>query len=264
MKNKQTSIDLSQIGYTEKPNGGGYKPLNNNNIIKNISYSQSEILLNIMELYNDNKPFDCDMTASKLQFYRIEDGGYAVPPPKLLFDVCPQESFVKKIDKDGLLPLEDNSIGSIVCDLPFVISPMDAPSKDTDGANIIMNRFASYYPVIELYKSYFHWIKEMYRVLSFGGICVFKCQDVVSGGIRINAEGFSFMSAMSVGFTIEDRFTLEAKTRLIAASKIKRQQHSRSYTSQIFVFKKYEQKRKNDYNFFELINQLSKVENGNA
>ena len=47
----------------------GNNKLNNSNVIKNISYDQKEILWNIMQLYNQGRPFDCDMTASKLKFY---------------------------------------------------------------------------------------------------------------------------------------------------------------------------------------------------
>ena len=34
-------------------------------VIKSISYNQHEILYNIMQLYNNGKPFECDMTYSK-------------------------------------------------------------------------------------------------------------------------------------------------------------------------------------------------------
>lgn len=39
--------------------------LDNSNVIKNISTNQSKILYNIMM----GKPFEADMTASKLKFY---------------------------------------------------------------------------------------------------------------------------------------------------------------------------------------------------
>jgi hypothetical protein len=44
--------------------------LNNSNVIKNISTNQSKILYDIMTLHNDGKPFEADMTASKLKFYK--------------------------------------------------------------------------------------------------------------------------------------------------------------------------------------------------
>jgi hypothetical protein len=46
------------------------KKLNNSNIIKSISYDQTEILHNIGLLYNNGSDqFDADMTASSLGFY---------------------------------------------------------------------------------------------------------------------------------------------------------------------------------------------------
>ena len=44
--------------------------LNNTTIIRNISFDQKEILYNIMNLHNEGKPFEADMTASTLGFYK--------------------------------------------------------------------------------------------------------------------------------------------------------------------------------------------------
>ena len=147
-------------------------------IIKNISFDQSEILYNIMKLYNNGEAFDCDITASELKFYegRGRGGKYDIPLPRLLFDVFPQDERVKKLEKWGAIPLEDNSIDSVVVDLPFVISPANSPSakNPNEGSQLIARRFAAYYPVDNLYYSYYHWIKECYRVLREGGILVYS------------------------------------------------------------------------------------------
>ena len=97
------------------------KKLDNSNIIRNISFDQSEILHNIMHLYNNDEPFDCDMTASELKFYqKVKGNKYVIPEPKILFDVFPKEEKIKKIEPHGHLPLEDNSINSIIIDLPYI------------------------------------------------------------------------------------------------------------------------------------------------
>lgn len=235
--------------------------LDNSNIIRNISFDQKEILWNIMQLYNNGKPYDCDMTASTLKFYEVKNADkYVIPEPKILFDVCPTQDKIKKIEPWGALPLEDNSIDSIVIDLPFVVSPPNAPSAKAqkDGSNIIFKRFASYYPVDDLYRSYYHWISEAFRVLKEDGICVFKCQSTVSGGVQHNVEEWSFMCAQKVGFTMEDKFILEAKARLISSSKYKRQCHARKFTSSFLVFKKMLKKKNKNFNYFTLIEDLSK------
>lgn len=230
--------------------------LSNATIIRNISYDQTEILHNIARLYNGgNDQFDCDMTASSLGFYGDVHGGkYNIPEPKILMDVFPQREDIIKIERWGNLPLEDNSIHSLVIDLPFVISPELAPSavNKKEGSSLIYNRFAGYYPVDNLYLSYYHWLSEAYRVLDKDGICIFKCQSCISGGIRHNIEEFSFMAAQRLGFKMEDKFTLLAKARLISPNKYKNgQQHSRSYTSQFLVFIKDTRKRRKKDFFFE-------------
>lgn len=230
--------------------------LSNATIIRNISYDQTEILHNIARLYNGgNDQFDCDMTASSLGFYGGCHGGkYNIPEPKILMDVFPQREDIIKIERWGKLPLEDGSIHSLVIDLPFVISPELAPSavNKKEGASLIYNRFAGYYPVDNLYLSYYHWLEEAYRVLDKDGICIFKCQSCISGGIRHNIEEFSFMAAQRLGFKMEDKFTLLAKARLISPNKYKNgQQHSRSYTSQFLVFIKDTRKRRKKDFFFE-------------
>lgn len=242
--------------------------LNNANIIRNISYDQTEILHNIAKIYNDgNDQFDCDMTASSLGFYNGVHGcKYNIPEPKFLMDVFPTRKDIIKIEKWGPLPLEDKSIHSIVIDLPFVISPSLAPSaqQPKDGSNLIYKRFASYYPVDNMYLSYYHWLSEAARVLDDRGICIFKCQSCISGGIRHNIEEFSFMAAQRLGFKMEDKFTLLAKARLISPNKYKAgQKHSRSYTSQFLVFIKDSKPKSKDFNFEKLLDRCEKEQSEN-
>ena len=96
--------------------------INNKTIIRNISFDQTEILYNIMRLYNNGEPFECDITASELKFYqKNKQNKYDIPIPKILMDVCPQREDIIKITPFQKLPLEDNSLQSIVVDLPFVV-----------------------------------------------------------------------------------------------------------------------------------------------
>lgn len=239
--------------------------LNNSNIIKNFSYDQTEILHNIGVLYNNGSDqFDCDMTASSLGFYKKGKGcAYTIPEPKILMDVCPTREDIIKIEKWGSLPLGDKSIHSLVIDLPFVISPQNAPSAVTnkEGASLIYKRFSAYYPVDNLYLSYYHWLSEASRVLDENGICIFKCQSMISGGIRHNAEEFSFMAAQRLGFKMEDKFTLIAKSRLISPKKYKSGQiHSRSYTSMFLVFVKNSKMKSKDFIYEQFLDRCEKEE----
>ena len=218
-------------------------------IIKNISYNQTEILNNIWTLYLWTNQFDCDITASTLNFYKDW-----IPLPKHLYDVCPQSEMVEKIEPRGNIPLWDGSIHSIVIDLPFVITPPQSPSMQNPKKwrNIISKRFASYYPVKQLCESYYHRIKEAYRVLDEWGICIFKCQSVISWGVRVNSEEYSYMCWEKAWFIMVDKFTLIAKIRLISW---KRQQHSRSYTSQFLVFQK-RKRKSNEFIYSDLLNSF--------
>ena len=253
---EENTVITETVNETEK--------LSNANIIKNVSYNKTEILHNIGIIYNNGSDqFDADMTASTLGFYGKGRGKYEIPEPKVLMDVCPTREDILKIEKWGKLPLEDKSIKSLVIDLPFVISPANAPSAVTDkeGASLIYKRFAGYYPVDNLYLSYYHWLSEASRVLEDGGICIFKCQSCISGGIRHNIEEFSFMAAQRLGFKMEDKFTLLAKARLISPNRYKSgQKHSRSYTSQFLVFIKDPKKKSKDFFFEDMLDRCEQEE----
>ena len=215
--------------------------LNNSNVIRNISTDQSEILQWIMTLYNNGEPFECDITASELKFYGKRPGcKYEIPKPKILMDVYPVLDSIIKITPFEKLPLEDCSVSSIVCDLPFVCSPKTCKSvvEKKEGANLISNRFSSWYPMQEGYENIFWWMKECARVLKDDGIIVWKMQDSVSGGLQHNLSEFSMLCAADNNLYVHDMFIMQAKARLISASKIKKQQHARKYTSNFWVFRK--------------------------
>lgn len=236
--------------------------LTNDNIIRNTSFSQKEILKNIMSLYNDNNPFDCDITASSLKFYeKGKKDDYDIPLPKHLFDVYPQSDNIKQITPFQKLPLEDNSMGSIVFDPPFVISPKTCKSimENKEKSCLIHKRFASFYPVSELYYNYYWWIKECYRTLKNNGLLIVKCMSTVSGGYQHNSEEFVFMSAMNMGFYCLDKFILQSKARLISSGKYKKQCHSRKYTSVFYVFQK-NPKMLNKFNYFEMLNNMNETD----
>lgn len=224
----------------------------NSAIIKNISYNQKEILYNIAQLYNNGEPFECDMTASDLVFYKsTKYDDFIVPEPKILFDVFPKQDKIQKIEPFGKLPLEDEYINSIVIDLPFIIKP------NTNSNSLIFNRFGGYKNADELYRTYYHWLSEAYRVLIPNGIVVFKCQSTIDGGIQHNTEEFSFMAAQKLGFVVVDKFILAANKRMLRIGNVK-QNHARKYTSVFYVFRKPTisgKRLKSYHDYFRLINE---------
>lgn len=236
-----------------------------NDVIRSIGYNQHEILYNIMQMHNNGKPFDCDPTYSIGNFYgkfniaktNGETTEIEIPAPKYKFDVCPQVEGVEKIEPLGKLPLADSSIDSICVDLPFVIScgpSMNTPDVDENGNkvknNLISRRFASYYPVANLLKSYKHFLKESYRVLKEDGILVWKTQGTISGSKFLVSPYYSRLIAESIGFDSLDEFILLAKNRLVSG-KINKQQHARSFHSYFLVFKKSLKKKITYFDFMD-------------
>lgn len=236
-------------------------------IIKSISYNQHEILYNIMKLYNNGKPFDCDMTYSKGNFYgkfklkrnNGETLEIEIPHPKYKFDVFPQTEDTVKIEPLKPLPLEDESIESIVIDLPFVITPPTSPSmkEGKKGSNIISKRFACFYPDTQLFETYAFYIKEAYRALKPNGTLIFKTQSNISSTLNYATPYYSMMCATKVGFVLEDEFILNAKNRLISGQ-VKNQQHSRKYHSQFLVFKKHISKKYKKLDYFGMLEKYLK------
>lgn len=217
--------------------------VNYDELIKSISYSQHQILKDIINLWNDGEPFDADLTYSKGGFYKEQKvEGILIPEPKHKFDVVPQMDDVVKIEPLGKIPLGDSSIKSIVFDPPFGIAIGPSINSEDKEINKIIRRFASYYPVGQLLESYYHWIKESYRVLKDGGLLVMKTQPTVTGGKELNSQFYSWLVAEAIGFDLVDEFILLAKNRL-HSGKIKKQEHARKFHSYFLVFKKNNSKK---------------------
>ena len=219
-------------------------------VIKNINTDQHRILADIMHLYNNDEGFELDPTYSKGNFYGdfkwINENGekeiYTIPQPKYKMDVYPLAEDVQKLEIMGDFPLEDESVKSVNIDLPFVISVGPSMGNGNKNSNITSNRFSAFYPVSNLVETYYHFLKEAYRVLKEDGILVWKCQRTITGGKTLNSPEMSWLFAESLGFDCVDAFYLEGKTRLISG-KVKHQEHSRSYVSVFYVFKKSHRKK---------------------
>lgn len=199
-------------------------------IIKSISYSQEEILQWILKLYVPESCFEVDPTFSKGNFYKSG----AVPRPKYCFDIIPQAEGVTQADC-RFLPLENNSIGSMIIDLPF-LATTGASLKGNDG-NIINRRFGVCKNETELMQLYKDALAEAWGVLKPGGVLVMKCQDKVSSRKQYMMHCDIYDMAKETGFEVLDLFVLLAKNRLIADWQ-RNQKHARKYHSYFWVFQK--------------------------
>ena len=213
----------------------------NSEVISSVSYSQDQIIYSILKLHNNSNPIELDVTYSQGQFYN-QSLKYPIQQPRIKMDVNPQYDDVIEISPLKPLNIDDNSISSIMIDLPFIVAP---PSKiDKNKTNIIQKRFDAYYPRSEMFKSYHHYIQEAYRVLKKNGIMIIKTQGTVSGGINLFTPEFVWMVCYQMGWYCLDQFFLIAKNR-VKSGKVKQQQHARKFSSTFYCFKKCS--RKIDY-----------------
>jgi len=206
----------------------GQKTLFGDKVISTIGYDEQEIIKDIIYLHAGGGFIDCDPTYSTGNFYKK-----GLPQPKYKFDKTPQTADTIKATSDNL-PLEDESVRTIMFDPPFVMGGKlhDGIKK---GSSIIAKRFTNFLSFDELKNMYSASLREFYRVLKNDGIVIFKCQDSVSGGKQYFTHCWVMYEAMKYGFYPKDLFILLAKNRLNDGRK---QQHARKFHSYFFVFKK--------------------------
>ena len=200
-------------------------------LITTVSYSNDEILKNIIDLYIPGGCIECDPTYSKGVFYRSN----TIKQPRYKFDIFPQVEDCYKADCRSL-PLKNEEINSILFDPPF-LATKGSSLKQHSTSNIIANRFSVFPSETELHKFYVDSLKEFYRVLQNDGILIFKCQDKVSSGKQYMSHVFICNEAEKIGFYPIDLFVLLSKTRIVAAWQ-RAQKHARKYHCYFWVFKK--------------------------
>lgn len=199
-------------------------------MIRSISYSQDEILQWIIQLYIESGHFDADATFSSGGFYRSS----RIPLPAHRFDLYPQRPDVQKADCRKL-PLDDNTISSMILDPPFLATK--GPSLSSDSGNLISRRFSVCPNEAALRELYRDAIAEAFRVIKPGGVLVFKCQDKVSSGKQHMMHCFVYNVAVQRGFEVLDLFVLLANSRLIANWQ-RNQKHARKFHCYFWVFRK--------------------------
>ena len=200
-------------------------------IIRSISYDQTEILLSILRLHVPAGVIDCDPTYSKGQFYK--DG--LIKQPRLRFDLYPSGPGIEKADCRHL-PIEDNTLNCMIFDPPFLATT--GKSLSDKIGNIINRRFGVYPNEKALHQFYIDSLKEAYRVLKPHGILIFKCMDKVSSGTQYLSHVFICNEAVRIGFYPRDLFVLLAKNRLTADWQAKNQRTARKHHCFFYVFEK--------------------------
>lgn len=203
-----------------------------NELIKSISYDQSEIIRWILQLHVPSGRIDCDPTYSIGNFYK----NTGIDEPEYKFDINPQVEGVEFGDSRHL-PLDDKSINCLMFDPPFLATTGKSLKQD-DGHNIINKRFGVYPSEQELHQFYIDSLKEAYRILKDKGILIFKCQDKISSGKQYMSHCFIYNEAVKIGFYPKDMFVLLSKNRLVADWQLKNQKNARKFHSYFWVFEK--------------------------
>lgn len=186
-----------------------------------LSFDQTKILKDIIRLYNNGQAFDVDCTYSKGVFWR------KLPKPKQKFDLEPRSYDVVKASADAL-PIETNSVGSIMFDPPFKAS-------NSNVKGIIEERFTAFASVEALWGFYQQALWEFSRVLYRDGILVVKCQDTVSSGKNHWSHIEMINMATKCRFDLVDLFILGSKSVLMSPN-MRNQIHARKNHSFFLVF----------------------------
>lgn len=196
--------------------------IKNKNCIKSISNSQDEILLWIMKLYNDSQPFDADLTYSVGGFYK------RVPQPEYKFDKFPQLEGVEILSVTDTLPVL--SFGSIVYDLPFIVSNVKTES-------VMKDRFMCFSSPQEMFDVNIEMLERSFRLLKDNGVLVVKTMDCAYAGKQYWVSDYVIQHAVAMGFEMLDKFILSYPNRVF--SKMRQQLRARKYHSYFLVFRKH-------------------------
>ena len=190
-------------------------------VISSINYNEQELIRDILYLHCDGKDIDCDPTYSIGNFYKN-----GLRKPKYKFDIEPQVDGVLTASADNL-PLDSNSINTIMFDPPFVFGIHGKAEE-----NIMAKRFSIFNNFDELMNMYVGSLKEAYRILVKNGVMIFKCQDYTDSKSTFT-HCMVYNWATEIGFYPKDLFILFSKNRVFNPSVTQR--HGRKFHSYYWV-----------------------------
>lgn len=191
---------------------------------KSVFDNEQEVIKALIEIHNDNKDIECDPMYFKGNFWK--DG---LNKPKYMFDINPQVDECKYGDATKL-PLENNTLESIILDPPFLICNRPSQYK------YYSSKTHTFYKTFDdLYMSYQDIIREAYRVLRKKGILIFKCQDYTDSS-TIMTHNVVYQIATGEGFYAKDIAILVKPLKVYNGNLIQR--HLRKIHTYFWVFRK--------------------------
>jgi len=189
---------------------------------KSVFDNEQDCLAWLLELHNGGKMVDCDPMFFKGNFYK--DG---LDIPKLVFDKNPQECWIKQADATNL-PLENNSLQSIILDPPFLFGVHGkADQFYSSKTHTIFKDFS------ELEKTYKGILSEAHRVLKKKGVLIFKCQDYTDSKTTMT-HCLVYNWATELGFYAKDIAILVKPNKVTNPNT--KQRHLRKIHTYFWVF----------------------------
>lgn len=149
--------------------------------------------------------------------------------PRLRSDINPQDEITEKADAKNL-PIKTESIKSMILDPPFCFGIHGKVRE-----NISAKRFTVLQDFKELEELYKGILKEAYRILEFGGVLIFKCQDYTDSKTTIT-HCLIYNWATELGFYAKD-LAIFIRNQRIYNPNLK-QRHFRKTHSYFWVFQK--------------------------
>lgn len=197
-------------------------------VYRSVYFDQTEILKAIIALHCP-QGFECDITFGNGKFYD------SIKAPAFKFDIDPQVDGVKQASSTSL-PIESGSLSNVVFDPPFLTYVR--AGREGNGSMIMAKRFAGYWRYDELATHYQQTLEEVNRILSIGGILVFKCQDIIHNHKMHCTHANVIQWANNYGFRLRDLFILPATHRLPSPNRAGSQKHARIFHSYFLVLEK--------------------------
>ncbi len=194
--------------------------------ILSVGHDQHEIIKDILYLHGRRSGIELDATYGKGNFYFN-----GVNEPKYKFDKAPQVPGVVKA-LSSHLPVGPESIRVIMFDPPFFFSD----NKRKISTSIMCRRYDYFENFKQLKDMYSRSLKEFFRILKYGGIVIFKCQDCVSGRQQYFIHTYIHTEAVKLGFYPKDLFISVNRNTIL--NKHQTQIHARKIHSYFWVLKK--------------------------
>jgi DNA methylase len=189
---------------------------------KSVFTDEQELLKAIIDIHLDTDTFDCDPMFFKGNFYK------QISKPRFIYDINPQLPYCEKGDARQL-PLESNSLNSIILDPPFMFG---GHGKQDEFYSSRTHGIMSWEQLSELYRGI---LAEAYRLCAKKGILIFKCQDYTDSKTTMT-HTLVYNWATELGFYAKDLAILVKPNKVTNPNTTQR--HLRKIHTYFWVFRK--------------------------